>query len=88
MSDEKNIRIEKLKDGREIHFEKSGYYGAGRTIPRFCTYCGSDNLTSGGIEKWPTDGGIRCNNCGMSIHDCCTQTGYEEYRHFIKEADP
>jgi len=74
------IHIEKLKDGREIHFHKLASY-IGSAKPRFCTFCGSENLSDGDLTQYD----LMCKNCGMHIHDCCTQTGHIEYVAFIRE---
>ena len=53
-------------------------------IPRFCTYCGSEELKGNEIMNFD---GIECMNCGMKIHDCCTQTGHHEYKIFKEGKD-
>ena len=52
-------------DGRIIFFDSLG-----NAIPKFCTYCGSDRLTEGKLTQYNS---IKCLNCGMFIHDCCSQ---------------
>lgn len=65
--------VVKLKKKKEIHFDSSG--GA---IPRFCTFCGSTDLTEGSLSAY--ENGIYCKSCNLQIHDCCTEPRYEDFK--------
>ena len=76
------IHTEKALDGTEVRFEIWCEWPSS-SIPQFCTYCGSKSLTEGNLGG--LEDGITCLNCGASIHDCCSQTGYHEFQEFMKE---
>jgi len=78
-----DVKIEKTVDGREIHFYRH-MTQIGIAVPRFCTYCGSERLTDGSISRY-IDGGIRCKNCGMYIHDCCSSNDYDDFMQFMEK---
>lgn len=59
-------------DGKLIFFDKSG-----RPIPKYCTYCGSMRLTLGKLSSYND---IKCFNCGMYIHDCCSQNDIKQLK--------
>jgi len=80
-----NIHIEKGQSGQEVYFEI--WYGKkfGYAIPRFCTFCGSKNLNSNKTKDFMDFKGIHCKDCGLSIHDCCTQPTHSDFVDFMKE---
>ena len=67
------------KNGHRVYFNKYN-----QRIPKYCTYCGSNNLNDGGMSKYG-ENALRCLDCGAQIHDCCTQQGLQEFSEWVKE---
>lgn len=78
------IHVEKALDGKEVHFDVMLNTPISR-LPRFCTYCGSNELTDGYLGAFDDENEIHCKNCGAHIHDCCSQPDYKDFKKFIKD---
>lgn len=73
----KKDHIEKLADGREVHFDKKDHMNP---IRRYCPYCGSDNLYL--VGEWPK---YLCLNCGLPFHDDDAQQSYDDFLEYRKK---
>ena len=77
------IKIVKLDDGLEVHFEASDTHSSIRFEPvivRFCLYCGSDKIEK--QKGWPM---YNCLNCGLNFHDSTTQQSFQNHLKFMNE---
>lgn len=68
----KEVHIENVTSGREVHFDKGSFYSV---IHRFCPYCGSKNLEE--CKEWPR---FLCLTCGLRHHEDDTQLGLEDFK--------
>jgi len=70
----KRIHVEKLPNGREVHFEdwdgKPGY-----AIFRFCPYCGAEELQT--RRDWPQ---CTCQSCGLEFDDDSTEMTHSKFK--------